>query len=98
MGYTKGRSASGALQKREGGMAKSVSNVSQGSDTTIAPARFAEKDTGPGSDEWRRLKFLGAFDVDEEDIEPGLKGVLPECLRRGVEDEEEFVMTLGSSS
>jgi hypothetical protein len=98
LGYTKGRSASGVLQKREGGMMRCVSNLSQGSDTTITPARFAEKDSGPGSDEWRRLKFLGAFDHDDEELEPGLRGVLPECLRRNEDDEEEFVMTLGSGS
>jgi hypothetical protein len=97
IGYTKGRSASGALQKREGGMARSVSNLSQCSDTTITPARFAETDSGSGSDEWRGLKLLGAFDVNDDDIEPGLKGVLPECLRRGDGDEEEFIMTLASS-
>lgn len=96
IGYTKGRNASTALKKREGGFTRSVSNLSQGSDTTITPARFAEKETGPGSDEWQRLKFLGAFDIDE-DLEPGLRGALPECLRRDDEDDEEFVMTLGSS-
>lgn len=99
MGYTKGRSASGALQKREGaGMARSISNVSQSSDTTITPARFAEQDSGPGSVEWSRLKFLGAFDVEDEGIEPGLRGVLPECLRHGDDEDEEFVMPLGSST
>jgi hypothetical protein len=94
LGYNKGRNASTALKKKEGGFARSVSNVSQASDTTITPARFAEKDSGPGSEEWRRLKFLGAFDVDDEDLEPGLRGALPECLRRDDEDDEEFVMTL----
>jgi hypothetical protein len=107
IGYTKGRNASTALKfredtsttlkKREGGLTRSVSSVSQASDTTITPARFAEKDNGPGSEEWRRLKFLGAFDVDDEDLESGLRGALPECLRRDDEDEENFVMTLGSS-
>lgn len=100
LGYTKGRSASGMVQKRERGpMERSVSNMSQGSDTTITPARYAEKETGPGSEEWSRLKFLGAFDVDEEELEPGLRGALPECLRGGIEeDEEEFVMTLGNAA
>lgn len=98
LGYTKGRSASGVLQKREGGMTRSVSNLSQGSDTTITPARFAEKYTGLESDDWKRLKFLGAFDHDDEEIEPGLRGLLPDCLRRNDEEDEDFVMTLGSSS
>jgi hypothetical protein len=97
IGYTKGRNASTALKKREGGFTRSISNLSQGSDTTITPDRFAEKEGGPGSEEWQRLKFLGAFDVDDEDLEPSLRGALPECLRRDDEDEEEFVMTLGTS-
>ncbi|KAG0645393.1 hypothetical protein D0Z07_8993 [Hyphodiscus hymeniophilus] len=97
IGYTKGRNASTALKKKEGGFTRSVSNVSHSSDTTITPARFAEKEGGPGSEEWRRLKFLGAFDVDHEDLEPGLRGALPECLRGVDENDEEFVMTLGSS-
>lgn len=97
IGYTKGRNASTALKKREGGFTRSVSNISQASDITITPARFAEKEGGPGSEEWSRLKFLGAFDVDDEDLEPGLRGALPDCLRRDDGDDEEFVMTLGSS-
>ena len=97
IGYSKGRNASTALKKKDGGMARSVSNLSRSSDTTITPARYAQKETGPGSEEWRRLKFLGAFEVNEEDIEPGLRGALPECLRREDEDDEEFVMKLGSS-
>lgn len=106
IGYTKGRNASTALKKREdpsttlkrreGGFTRSVSNVSQASDTTITPARFAEKEGRSGSEEWQRLKFLGAFDVDDEDLNPDLRGALPECLRWDDEDDEEFVMTLGS--
>ena len=95
LGYTKGRSASGALKKREHGMTRSVSNLSQGSDATITPARFAQKE-GKENDEWKgKLAFLSAFDVDDEELEPGLRGALPECLRKEDEDEEEFVMTLG---
>lgn len=98
LGYNKGRTASSALKMREEGFSRSVSAVSNASDTTITPTRFAEKQSGPGSEEWRRLKFLGAFEVDDEDLEPGLRGVLPECLRKDDESEgEEFVMTLGSS-
>ncbi|KAH8596988.1 hypothetical protein B0O99DRAFT_685463 [Bisporella sp. PMI_857] len=97
IGYTKGRSASSVLHKRVAPMARSVSNVSQSSDKTITPANFCEQKDGPDSEDWSHLKFLAAFDVDE-DLEPGLRGVLPNCLRRGEEDEDEFVMTLGSSS
>ncbi len=74
-------------------MTRSVSNFSQASDTTITPARFAQKEEDL---EWKKLDWLGAFDVDDEDLEPGLRGALPECLRAD-EDDEEFVMTLGSS-
>ena len=94
LGYTKGRSASSVLQKREGGFQRSTSNVSQASDTTITPARFAQKEADPDSEEWRRLKFLEAFNVDDEEIEPGLRGLLPESLRRAEEEDEEFVMPM----
>jgi hypothetical protein len=99
IGYTKGRSASGAIQThqpqmRQAGMTRSVSNFSQASDTTITPARFAQKEEDL---EWKKLGWLGAFDVDYEDLEPGLRGALPECLRRADEEDDEFVMTLGSS-
>ena len=38
--------------------------------------------------------FLGVFDTDDEDLEPGLRGVLPDCLRRDEDAEVDFVMTL----
>ncbi|KAE8442644.1 hypothetical protein EG329_003001 [Mollisiaceae sp. DMI_Dod_QoI] len=93
IGYTKGRSASGALnantfKPERAGLQRSVSNMSQGSDTTITPANF--RDIEP---EWKNPSFLKAFEVDDE-LEPGLRGVLPECLRRMDEDEEDFVMPL----
>jgi hypothetical protein len=97
IGYSKGRNASGALKKRDGGFTRSVSNVSTASDTTITPARFADQDVGPGSDEWRKHDFLRAFDVDDDDLERGLGGGLPECLRADEDSDEEFVMTLGGS-
>jgi hypothetical protein len=92
IGYTKGRSALNTLQKRQGGLTRSVSNMSQSSDTTITPARFADQENA----EWKRLDFLRAFDAEDEDLEPGLRGALPECLRRDDEEDEGFVMTLGS--
>jgi hypothetical protein len=95
LGYTKGRSASSQLRKREHGITRSISNLSQSSDTTITPANFAGKE----NDEWKsKLAFLSAFEVDDEELEPGLRGALPECLRGGEEDEEEFVMTLGDGT
>lgn len=92
IGYTKGRSTSGALsantfKPERAGLQRSVSNMSQGSDTTITPHNFKEP-------EWKNPSFLKAFDVDDEDLEPGLRGEIPECLRRMDEDEEEFVLPL----
>lgn len=92
IGYSKGRSASGAVQtqKRQGGITRSVSNMSQSSDVTITPARFAQQEEL----ESKRLDWLSAFEVDDEELEPGLRGGIPECLRRMDDEEEEFVMTL----
>lgn len=91
IGYSKGQSASNALQRRDGGLARSVSNLSQASDTTITPARFAEQE----HDDSGRLNFLKAFDVDDEDLEPGLRGELPKCLGEE-DDDEEFVLKLNT--
>jgi hypothetical protein len=91
IGYSKGRSAVNTLRRRESGMKRSVSNASQVSDTTITPARFAEQE----NDDWRRLDFLRAFDVDDEELEPGLRGALSACLKEENEDDE-FVLTLSS--
>jgi hypothetical protein len=94
IGYTKGRNASTAMKStikpKERGMARSVSNMSQDSDTTITPDRFAR---ATGEEEYRRPDFLSAFMVDDDDeVEPVLRGELPESLRRDDEDEE-FVLT-----
>jgi hypothetical protein len=90
IGYTKGRSAFSQVQKPEcGGMTRSISNLSQGSDLTITPERFAME----SEMETKSPAFLKAFEVDEEDLEPGLRGVMPECLRTD-DDDEEFIMTL----
>jgi hypothetical protein len=47
--------------------------------------------------ESRSPAFLKAFEVDDEDLEPGLRGIMPECLRRPDDDDEDFVFTLGVS-
>jgi vacuolar-type H+-ATPase subunit H len=95
IGYTKGRSTSNVLHVGFGAPPRSTSNLSTGSDTTITPSRFAQKKfPEDSSDEWRRLKFLGVFDTDDDDLELGLRGVLPECLRKDDDYEEEFVLTL----
>ena len=70
-------------------MTRSISNLSQGSDLTITPERFAME----CEMETKSPAFLKTFEVDEEDLEPGLRGVMPECLRAD-DDDEEFVMTL----
>jgi hypothetical protein len=95
IGYTKGRSASSALKMRTVGLPLPSSNLSDGSDTTITPTSYAQKQGLEAENEdWRRLTFLGVFDADDEDLEPGLRGVLPECLRRDEDAEVDFVMTL----
>jgi hypothetical protein len=95
IGYTKGRSASNVLKMRTGGLPRSTSNMSDGSDTTITPTSYAQKQGQEAvNDDWRRLMFLGVFDTDDEDLEPGLSGVLPDCLRKDEDAEADFVMTL----
>jgi len=95
IGYTKGRSASSVLKMRPGGLARSTSNLSDGSDTTITPSSYAQNQGSEvGNDDWRRLMFLGLFDTDDEDLEPGLRGALPDYLRKDEDAEEDFVMTL----
>jgi hypothetical protein len=94
IGYTKGRSAFSQVQKTErSGLTRSTSNLSQGSDTTITPERFAME----SEMETKSPAFLKAFEVDDEELEPGLRGVLPECLRRADDEDEEFVLTLNLS-
>ncbi|RDW74122.1 hypothetical protein BP5796_07564 [Coleophoma crateriformis] len=108
LGYTKGRTASNAVNKPANirnvfdkplvsTMPRSVSNLSQDSDVTITPARFAQKAAAEvGSDEWHRMRLLQAFEVDDDELEAGLRGALPDCLRGDDdEEEEEFVMNLG---
>lgn len=94
IGYSKGRSASGvvATQRRQGGMTRSVSNLSQSSDVTITPARFAQHEEL----ESKRMPWLSAFDTNDDDIEPALKGGALDCLKSLEDEDEEFVMTLGA--
>ncbi|KAH8804563.1 hypothetical protein F5884DRAFT_418131 [Xylogone sp. PMI_703] len=101
IGYTKGRSASSVLHKRTASaparreLTRSASAMSNGSDATITPARLAQN---AEEEERRRPAFLAAFDLDlddDEDLEPGLKGVLSDRLRFD-DDDEEFVMTLNA--
>lgn len=95
MGYKKGRSASSALSNgtvsvAPSGPVRSLSNLSTASDKTMTPARYGAK----RDEEHSRLGFLGAFDINDDDLGFGPDSGLPECLRGGSEEEEEFVMTL----
>ncbi|KAK6603072.1 hypothetical protein H4I96_05840 [Botrytis cinerea] len=88
IGYTKGRSASNVLQKKDAPtltlkrtntLPRSTSNLSH------------------DSDKYKKLDFLSAFEVDDEELEPALKCGLPECLIKFDEDEEDFVLTIGDT-
>jgi hypothetical protein len=46
---------------------------------------------------WKNPKFLEVFEVGNEDLESGLRGALPECLRRADSEDEQFIIALGSS-
>ncbi|KAM0309127.1 hypothetical protein ACHAO8_009326 [Botrytis cinerea] len=105
IGYTKGRSASNVLQKKDAPtltlkrtntLPRSTSNLSHDSDSTITPARFAQKEN-LSNPEYKKLDFLSAFEVDDEELEPALKCGLPECLIKFDEDEEDFVLTIGDT-
>lgn len=101
IGHTKGRSVSGILHTQHPapapartqriGLNRSFSNMSEASDSTITPARFAQKENDRG---WNSPAFMKAFDIDDDDSDLG--GGLADLLRRNDEEEEEFVMTLGS--
>ena len=77
LGYNKGRSALSAVHGRGASastatartFARTDSTVSSGSDTTITPSRYAQKQASKADadDEWKRLEFLSIFNVDEED-------------------------------
>ena len=75
--------------------------MSTSSEVTITPARWAKESEGQA--EWRSPAFMKAFEVDgNEDESDGGLGLdvrgLQECLRREEEEDEEFVMTLGSGA
>jgi hypothetical protein len=98
IGHTKGRSVSGILHTQQPapvrtqrvGLARSFSNMSEASDSTITPARFAQRES---EREWGSPAFMKAFDVQEDDLDLG--GGLAECLRRNDEEDDEFVMAFG---
>jgi hypothetical protein len=92
LGYTKGRTASGVLQRKETSAPAPVirsvsSNLSQASDTTITPTRFAKQD----SNREAKLPWLNLYTPDDDGLES-------DCELKNDEDEEEFVLTLGTGS
>lgn len=69
LGYSKGRSALSAnrqpepVVKKPRALSRTASTASSSSDSTITPARFAQKQA---SKDWKRPDFMSIFDVDEE--------------------------------
>lgn len=78
IGYNKGRTAS-SLEHTQSAMTlkpprtlnRTASAVSSGSDTTITPSRFAQRQAAKsaGNEDWRRLEFLSIFDGEEDEDE-----------------------------
>jgi len=68
LGYSKGRSALSAshqpepVVKKPRALSRTASTTSSSSDSTITPARFAQKQA---SKDWKRPGFMSIFDVDE---------------------------------
>jgi len=77
IGYNKGRTASSLVHSEPAGpklpraFTRTTSTLSSGSDTTITPSRFAQKQAGRSAEneDWKRLEFLSIFDVDEDEDE-----------------------------
>jgi len=100
LGYQKGRSALAALQPgvkapkqslsaqnaTSRSFQRSVSTASSGSDATITPARFAQRQ-GPKTNELKRPEFLSIFSAGDED-ENELGGSL-----NHVDSDDEFQLS-----
>ena len=102
IGYSKGRTALSAIHSRNDStkeqlppaapsptprtLIRSVSTASSGSDNTITPARFAQKQVAK-TEEWKKLEFLSIFDV-EEDEDDMLGGAA-----QMAEDDDDFQLT-----
>jgi hypothetical protein len=77
-----------------GGLARSGSNLPNASEPTITPAPYAQKQSSEVlKEDWTQLPILGIFDIDE-DLEPGLRSELPDCLRGDEDAEGEFVLSI----
>jgi hypothetical protein len=97
IGYSKGRNASNVLHMRDAkGPARATSTLSSRSSSTITPAVFAQRqNAGTVLDDLSRLHLADAFNSDEEELEPCMRGEVPDFVRQVDEDVEEFVFTLG---
>lgn len=100
MGYNKGRSASSVVHEKSKPPPRSTTALSFTSTASDKPqasgAHSEHKATNFDEEDMKRLRFLSAFDGDEEELETGLKDGLPDCLRNSDDDEDEFVLTLGN--
>jgi hypothetical protein len=91
IGYSKGRSTSHNVEakKRNGGMTRSTSNLSQASDITITPERFAQQEER----ETQSLPWLIAFEAEMEISDgDGLNGGKSCFIGEDDEDDDGFVM------
>ncbi|KAI0408167.1 hypothetical protein F4802DRAFT_550828 [Xylaria palmicola] len=70
---TENRSASASASTRRGGLPRSDTTLSNDSDKTITPARYAHKQAAASDDgAWReRVPFLAIFDPDTHDEDDG---------------------------
>ena len=94
MGYSKGRAASAALRKTV--LPKKELPTLEAPDQTLAPAIYIQRYGEPrlGSEMWFRCKSAGCFDSDEDEgLEDGLKGIIPESLLMDEEAERDFAFT-----
>jgi hypothetical protein len=109
IGYNKGRVTASALAKGtskvdkpkpKGTMTRSSTTLSDGSDKTITPARYAQNQASTTAEEqqWKeRVPFLSIFDPNDDDDCDILAGGLPESMRDGQQtdgEEEEFELRL----
>ena len=89
LGYSKGRIASNSLQKMSDGAA---SGVSLPKVAPIQPRQNVPSVFSPA--EWENIKQLDVqgLQCDDEELEPGLRGLLPAELMRDQAAEEDFVL------
>ncbi|KAI0547315.1 hypothetical protein F4679DRAFT_372414 [Xylaria curta] len=111
IGYNKGRATASLLTRtraprpasastHRGGIPRSDTTLSNDSDTTITPARYAHRQAAAAADEdlaWReRVPFLSIFkpDVDCDDDEDDVLGIKNKTPAFLDDDDEEFELKL----